>query len=205
MNMMQARSISHVTNPRTLQQGVVLLIALVLLVVIGFSSAFILRGTLFNNLISSNNATSQAANHAAEVALSYCEELVRVPGSTPPFIFPEPDSAGVNVVAWQTESNWSNANTVQVPASVLQSGSFANTTSLRYERLPRCLIERLPINRNLDPSGTRNFGFQITARGFSPEYRRAANGNIISGSEVILQSVLRLSSCEAALAQPDCP
>lgn len=193
-------------HPAQAQHGIVLLVALILLVVIGFSSVFILRGSSFNSLISQNQGAKQAAYQAAEVALRYCEQQILAPtaGAPAPKIIPEPEDDSVEVIAWQSQASWT-ANAIDVPTTALKSGSFSNAGALNYyNQTPQCLIERLPINTQVDKSSKRNFVFQITSRGFSPDYRRAANGNIISGSEVILQSVLRRASCSPILQQPDC-
>lgn len=186
------------------QSGVVLVIALVLLVVIGFSSAFILRGTLYGDLISNNTKANQQAQLAAETALRYCEQLVVNPvagliGAAN--IIPETDDAGGQAIAWQTQANWNPPVVITAPVAAMQDGT--NAIAAQYNNRPQCLIERLPI-RIQDENGLRKFGFQITARGFSPDYARAANGDIRSGAETILQLVLRMEGCSSLLGQADC-
>lgn len=191
-------------SPAHHQSGVVLVIALVLLVVIGFSSAFILRGTLFGDLVSNNVKANQMAQHAAEVALRICEQRVLNPVAVnvpPTIIIPIPDNAASQVTAWQTQANWT-ANRIVIPVSAVQNNT--NATTIGYNAPPECLIERLPLLPQ-DPNSKRNFGFQITARGFSPDYSRSSDGNIQSGAETILQLVLRMQTCHALLNQPDCP
>lgn len=187
---------------RASQSGIVLLIALVLLVIIGFSSAFILRGSLFGDQISSNIKSTQAAQHAAEVALRFCERRILAPvaGAATPII-PEPEDEETQAIAWQSQDNW-DSSAITVTASVLQSDSNAQAVS--YNQLPQCLIERLPIRTNADPGGKYKYAFQITSRGYSADYSRADNGNITSGSEVILQMVLRMKTCSPLLGQDDC-
>lgn len=181
------------------QTGIALIVALALLVVIGFSSAIILRGSLFGGLISGNITASQSAQHAAEVAMRICEARILNPvAGTVPAIIPIPDTAGTEAIAWQTQNNWTSS-AITVPNTVLQGGTLSSTQSAQ------CLIERLPINTQIDPGSRRNFGFQITVRGYSPDYARNSAGNITSGAEAILQMVLRMNSCSALLNQTDCP
>jgi Tfp pilus assembly protein PilX len=191
--------------PERRQSGVVMLVALLLLVVIGFSSSFILRGALFGDLISNNINAAQAAQHAAEVALRYCEQAVRQPANAPPVpnIVPMPNNASSLAVAWQSQDNWTDNQAVEVPTEVL-SDSVGAAQALQYSQPPQCLIERLPVSP-ADPSSQRNFAFQITARGYSPDYQRNDDGDIVSGSETILQMVLRMNTCSTVLNQPDCP
>jgi len=188
------------------QTGVVLIVALALLVVIGFSSAIILRGALFGGLISGNITAAQSAQHAAEVAMRICQARILNPasGSVPPIV-PIPDNAGAEALAWQDQDNWSGSNAVAVTVLAADLQDNTQATARSYNRLPQCLIERLPINTQMDPGSRRNFGFQITARGFSPDYTRTSTGSVSSGSETILQMVLRMNSCAALLNQPDCP
>lgn len=192
----------HIIAPRrrqaSQQHGVVLVMALALLVVIGFSSVYIMRNALFGGLISQNLSSNQAANHAAETALRYCETLLmNAPAATAPPVLPPPATG--EPIAWQTAANWSNATrAVTVPDNVLQGGS-----GISYSTKPQCMIERQSIyvaNRK-DPR--RQFGFQITARGYSPDYQAATNAGRGTGSEVILQSTLRTAICVGAL-KGDC-
>lgn len=193
-NLSASRPLHHVAKRRP-AQGVVLVIALVLVLVIAFSSAFILRNALFGDSATNNLVSSQSANHAAEVALRYCEQLVLNPAtaaaSAP--VQPLPDTQ--QPLAWRTQANWGNANfVINVPANTLQSqGRLATVT---YAQLPQCIIEQIQI-RNLDNTGIKPYGLQITARGYSADYQNTAGNR--TGSEVILQSVLRMPNCKAEL------
>ncbi|MFY9476092.1 MAG: hypothetical protein WAQ08_00225 [Aquabacterium sp.] len=182
-------------KPATRQQGFVLVIALALLVVIGFSSTFIMRNALFGEVITNNLSANQAANHAAETALRYCEnELMNQPAPTAPPVLPVPDTG--DPIQWQTAANWNIAGqVVTIPDNVLQGAN-----GITYPTKPQCMIERISVfvaNRK-DPR--RQYGFQITARGYSPDYQApTAAGSGGAGSEVVLQSTLRTASCVGAL------
>lgn len=184
------------TRPARPQQGIVLVIALALLVVIGFSSTFIMRNALFGELVTSNLSSNRAANHAAESALRYCEnQLMNAPtAATAPPVLPVPESG--DPIQWQSAANWKMANqVVTVPDEVLQGAGAAS-----YPTKPQCMIERISVyvaNRK-DPR--RQYGFQITARGYSPDYQApTASGSNGAGSEVVLQSTLRTAICVTAL------
>lgn len=178
-------------SPRSHQQGIVLVIALALLVVIGFSSTFIMRNALFGELITYNLSSNQAANHAAETALRHCEHrLMTEPAATAPPVLAAP--AIGDPVQWQTAANWNiPAQIVTIPDSVLQG-----TGSLNYRTKPQCMIERINVFVANRKDKQRQYGFQITARGYSPDYEPTNRG---AGSEVVLQSTLRTAVCVGAL------
>lgn len=181
-------------RPHRRQQGIVLVMALALLVVIGFSSTFIMRNALFGELITNNLTANQAANHAAETALRYCEnQLVNEPAATAPPVVAVPENG--DPVQWQAAANWeAGGQAVTVPDNVLQGNG-----GLNYPTKPQCMIERISVFLSNPKDRRRQYGFQITARGYSPDYQRSLNGRPGSGSEVILQSTLRTSFCVGAL------
>jgi hypothetical protein len=182
-------------RPASRQQGIVLVIALALLVVIGFSSAFIMRNALFGELVTNNLSSNQAANHAAETALRYCEnELMSKPAATAPPVLPAPATG--DPILWQRAANWAVAGqVVTVPDAVLQGNG-----GLTYPTKPQCMIERINVFVANPKDARRQYGFQITARGYSPDYQApAANGSGGAGSEVVLQSNLRTALCVGAL------
>lgn len=182
------------SRPVQRQKGIVLVVALALLVVIGFSSVFIMRNALFGELITNNLSASQAANHAAETALRYCEDqLMNQPVATAPPVLPIPDVG--EPVQWQTAANWAIATqVVTTPDNVLQGAGGIN-----YSTKPQCMIERLSIYIPNPKDARRQYGFQITARGYSPDYQAPTNGSGGAGSEVVLQSTLRTAKCVGAL------
>lgn len=182
-------------RPARRQQGIVLVIALALLVVIGFSSAFIMRNALFGELVTNNLSSNQAANHAAETALRHCEsQLMNQPAATAPPVLPAPATG--DPILWQSAANWAiAAQVVTVPDAVLQGNG-----GLTYPTKPQCMIERINVFLANPKDPRRQYGFQITARGYSPDYQApAANGSGGAGSEVILQSTLRTAVCVGAL------
>lgn len=181
-------------RPAHRQQGIVLIIALALLVVIGFSSTFIMRNALFGELITNNLTAMQAANHAAETALRYCEnQLMKEPAATAPPVLPVPDVG--DPIRWQSAANWANqAQVVTVPDNVLQGKG-----SIKYPTKPQCMIERVSVYVVNLKDVRRQYGFQITARGYSPDYQPRASNGTSAGSEIVLQSTLRTAICVGAL------
>ena len=62
------------TGTRARQSGVALIVALVVLVIIGLTSAAVMRGALNSDLVTNNTRVQALASQAAQVALKYCED-----------------------------------------------------------------------------------------------------------------------------------
>ncbi len=188
------RAVVH--RPALLQrrrsQGVVLVVALILVAVIGISSAMAMRLSLFGDIVSKNMRAQNLALQSAELALRYCERQVALdPGSVPMV-------SGLGAAReWQLPVQWGSALTL--PATALG-------TAAGYRTPPQCLVRLFSVDEFLaawppDPgtvlADARGFSsdyvvlHRITARGFSPDFERNANGQPIAGAEVWLQSLVR--------------
>lgn len=178
------------------QRGVVLIIALILMIVIGISSAVAMRSALFGDLVSHNMRAQNLAFQAAEIALRWCENQVQAPPAGFNILDLNDPTPAVNN-EWQIESNWVAPNAV--PAAVLGD-------TVDYETPPDCIVRRMtyneaygnavvapdairPEDRGVSPDYL--FFFRVTARGYSPDYEVDGSGNPVSGAEVRLQSMLR--------------
>lgn len=168
------------------QQGIVLITALILLVVITLVALLAVQGSISGEQVSRNLRTNAIAAQAAETALRLCEDDVLRVTSTY-VINPVPLLGTATFpVLWQTSANWDNplmANTV--------TAVFANSTDIAARTLPvlpRCMIEEYRLRTEGD---TARLSYVITARGFSADYRVNGTGQVVSGSSVWLQSILR--------------
>lgn len=160
------------------QRGVVLIVALVVLVIIGLMSASIMRGALSSDLIANNARVQTLASQAAQIALRYCEDQTTANVVT---IHLEPVVDLEENHAWHTFSNWSDANIVnEVPDDYLQSANSTHTPA----KAPQCIVQQMVV-------GGKTV-FQVTARGFSPDYSADESGYTNTGSVVWLQSVVSL-------------
>lgn len=160
------------------QRGVVLIVALVVLVIIGLMSASIMRGALSSDLIANNARVQTLASQAAQIALRYCEDQTTANVVT---INVQPAAASEEDHAWHTFSNWSSDNIVnEVPDDYLQSANSTHTPS----KAPQCIVQEMMV-------GGKKV-FQVTARGFSPDYSADESGYTSTGSVVWLQSVVSL-------------
>ena len=177
------------------QRGVSLLIVLIMLVVIGLTSAASLRSASSNERISNNFRMHALAEHYAEAALRYCETQLTLA-----------DSARVNSLqhaslraftgaaypAWANTLTWTGAggaaaSLTRVPEALVASADSA----FKPAQLPQCAVESLsiPLTQNGEPAGAADV-YVITARGFSTDYSASAQDVSLTGSVVWLQSVV---------------
>lgn len=177
------------------ERGVVLIVALVLLVVIGISSAMVARSALFGGMASHNERSHQLAMQAAEMALRVCEtELLTWSQATPDLDSPAAAAPGWAVVypnlrviddpaaRWRSRANWTDANVRTLTAAELGG--------VGYSTPPMCMAQQVRIP-GVDPRNEERT-FEVTAWGFSPDFDRNGEGDSISGAEVMVQSYLRV-------------
>ena len=168
------------------QKGIVLIVSLILLVVISLVAVVAIKGSVSSEQVSNNLRTNAVAMQAAETALRFCENQLL--SGTPALIVNELALDGSEAVPslWETKSNWtallSNTATTAVTNSTNAAGRSLGT-------LPLCMIERYPLV-TLQGGPTRE-SYLVTSRGFSPDYSVNGSGQVVSGNEVWLQSILR--------------
>lgn len=197
---MKFRCNSHIRHGfyvRSKSKGVSLIIVLVMLVIIGLTSASAIRKATSTERVTNNIRMQNLAQQYAEAALRFCEvelgraDNLRVNTLRNANVFN--DNGTGNPVAGTNNyppTGWSNAATwtgttfaapsrTTVPATQIEAAdSSARTPAF----LPQCVAER-----SMMPGGTRVT--TVTARGFSPDYARDnATGNTTNGSVVWLQS-----------------
>jgi Tfp pilus assembly protein FimT len=161
------------------ERGVALMVALVMLVIIGIASVSIMRGALSSDLIANNTRVQTLAMQAAQIGLRYCEdEAVKHAMTQPHLVHVLPDAAER---AWETLGNWGDADKVNdVPSQYMES----DNSTFVPGTLPQCMVQQ----KNL---GGQTI-YEVTARGFSPDYAADEDGSTASGSVVWLQSLLRI-------------
>lgn len=168
------------------QQGVVLVVVLVLLMAVTFMSVSVLRSSMGSDLLTNNNRTQSLAMEITQAALRFCEDDVRTMGTAVLFTDTprvRPAVTSGTPMAWKISSNWVGSTPVakELTEDHLKS---ASTAIVPKNKLPQCIAE-------YDPEATDVI--VITARGFSPDYTEEDN-EIRSGSVVWLQSRMMLSS-----------
>lgn len=197
------------------EQGMVLLMALILMAVLAVSSAVAVRLSMNTDQVAANMRSRQLAFEAAEVALRWCEadlmaylEELRNPKEDPPgsgrYAPPRPYKmlmADNSEAEWTDEAKWTSHG-----ISVATSALKMNHT---VKHQPQCLIRHFTLDewRTVNPPtpgsvsvesrgfDARHFLFyRITARGYSPDYQKISNANDpmeARGSEARVQTLIR--------------
>jgi len=159
------------------QQGIVLVVVLVMLVVIGLASAFTMKQGINSDAVSQNVRAEALAQEAAQIALQFCEQQAAA------------DKTKIKVAHnqghWNDLANWQKASGDSVPTT-LDDKSFASANaSFAPKVMPQCMAEYSPLNAKV---------VLVTARGFSPDYEQdATSRQTLRGSVVWLQSTIRLN------------
>ncbi len=185
----------HQARSRSAQQGVVLIIAMILLVVISLLALSSVRNVASNEAVMSNVRTNELATQAAEIALRHCEAstLQAIAGSgsyVTTFTASNILSTSTTPV-WQTASNWDavTSSVFVLPLSLVNQTGMTTT----YNRPPECMVAPLPVMVSGSTTVNTTTSFVVTARGFGPEVAAAdASRSRPQGTEVWLQSTINL-------------
>ena len=180
-------------------QGASLIIVLVMLVVIGLTSAASLRNASSNERVSHNFRMHWLAEQYAEAALRYCQSQLLLADEQRVSSLKEAALLPINAGApgWANPQTWSGSGGAFASlTSVAQAFVESSDSAFVPQRLPQCVVERqaLPLLQNGVSVGSADV-YVITARGFSPDYRESPPG-ARSGAVVWLQC--RLSVQRAA-------
>ncbi len=186
------------------QNGIALVVALILILVMSLLGTFAIRNATQSERSINGIRTAEVAREAAETALRFCEQIAIFDGDNKDYtqygttglrakiisapVLSEADPAA----AWRVPGNWADSIAISVPAAYHQklSGSSADPDVPRLNTPPRCLIQK--IQSNTTPPLT---GYLITARGFANNATfTPSTGKTTQGAESWLQSVLTRSN-----------
>lgn len=191
------------------QNGIVLVVALIMLVVISLLAAVSVRNATSSEGINANVRQTQLASQAAEIALRYCEDgLLNVnppgtPGTATFNITSPPSSTTVALSAVHIQDYVSGSTPLSMSTTIWDSTASGHANSIlivpamsvnhgitsTFSRPPECMIERLAPST----ASTYSTTFNITARGFGPEVPTAnASRDRPVGSVVWLQSTVEI-------------
>ena len=168
------------------QQGVVLIVALIMLMILSVLASISIRGASSTEQVANQSRQQALARQTAETALRFCEQQVQLFAANPATGFaPEAAPVGAGTpYSWATMANW---DTVPAPSANLKTVAIASSgdagTKLYFTRQPECMAQYLT------PADTKVF--VTTARGFGPEVG-AKDGSAPQGTEVWLQSVITM-------------
>lgn len=172
------RSAQHIVASKAGQQGVALIVALVVLVVIGLTSVAVIRGSLNSDLVANNARVQSFATQSAQLALRYCESQLIVSDDDRVIEIQPAATPG----QWEDFDNWSAGGLAEsVPDDWIKTAD----SSIVASTPPQCLAEKSTLNASV---------YIVTARGFSPDYSEDGNGRTLTGSVVWLQSQVAVGS-----------
>ena len=179
------------------QQGVVLIIALILLVVISLMAITSMRNAGSAESVAGNVRTTELATQAAEIALRHCESsaiqlATNTASSETAFYstdFPISSIAPISSALWQSTATWDSSSS-NTATYVLATATFAVGGTTTYKRPPECMVELMSGSMPTGTASVTPSAFVITARGFGPEV--AAGSGRPQGSEVWLQSTIEI-------------
>jgi type IV pilus assembly protein PilX len=167
---------------RPAQQGVVLVIALIMLALLSILATMSIRGASSTEQVSNQSRLKELAQQAAEAALRFCEQQVQANAANPNTGFP-PAIAPVGIpYIWETMSNWDGPNISSSlrPVPIAAAGDAGS--AVYFFRAPECMSQYMsPADDNV---------FVTTARGFGPDVK--TNANPPKGTELWLQSVVTI-------------
>lgn len=170
---------------RSANQGVSLLIVLIMMVIIGITAGTAMKTATSEQRATNNQRMEASALQYAEAALRFCEvEMTKASGSRVSTLQdsqlfsssgPGPSDAGwLDPDTWKGSSGRASASRTTVPTTILQD----STDTVLPNQMPECVVENMA-----------GYGTVITARGFSPDYAaNATTGETTSGAVVWVQS-----------------
>ena len=179
---------------RTRLAGVSLIIVLVMLVVIGLTSAAAIRNATSGEQATNNIRLQNLAQQYADAALRYCEaelakaDVDRVASLSEATLSDTPAGTADAATGWGQAASWTGAGGIAATRTVVPEARVKSQDSaFRPARLPECVVERQVL-------ADGNRAYVVTARGFSPGYvADAVTGATTAGSVVWLQSIVLLN------------
>lgn len=173
------------------QAGVSLIIVMMMLVIIGITSAATIRNATSSEKLTNNIRVQYLAQQYAEAALRYCESELTKPEASRVTTLAE-----VNLVqtalggtpAWSQTVTWTGSGGASASKTVLPENRIKSPDSaFRPATLPECVVEKQVM-------ADGNLAYVITARGFSTDYKAATGtGVTTNGSVVWLQSTVMMN------------
>ena len=192
----------HVTVAK--QRGVLLIVTMILLLIISGVAAITIKGSGSSENVANNTRTQALAMQAAEAALRYAETDIleqnrldnTIPPGTPVRRVPIAPAATGLPADWTQESKWDKSTStstvvslyaldgvVSCPTNLTSHASREGNFCGLYKRPPECMAQYANASNRL---------VWVTCRGFGPDVVASLTKDLPSGSEVFLQSVLRL-------------
>lgn len=168
-------------------QGISLVIVLIMLVIIGITAATAMRNATSEQKATNNLRMEGTAQQYAEAALRYCEAQLQLAdaGRTATLKTAVIPTTTFALSGWEDPLTWTGGGgRASASKTPLPAAQISNANTVVPTTLPECVAEVQAVG---SPSFTITV---VTARGFSPDYARDANGNTTNGAVVWLQSII---------------
>ncbi len=188
---MNGSCLSSSAPRRGRQGGISLIIVLIMLVVIGLTSAAAIRNATSDERVTNNVRMQNLAQQYADAALRYCETELSKADADRVSTLQEANlvqTAFGGAPAWDRTDTWIGSggaagSRTNVPELHIKSSN----SSFRPTTLPQCVVEKQVLEDT-------KLAYVVTARGFSPDYTAdSGTGATTGGSVVWLQSTLVLN------------
>lgn len=168
------------------QDGISLIIVMIMVVIIGLTSAAAIRNATSGERATNNIRLQGLAQQYAEAALRFCEAEVNKVNADRVATLREAnivETAFGATPAWQNVNSWTGAGGASASRTTLPIAQIkSDDSSVTPSTLPQCVAERQVL-------ADGGLVMVITARGFSSGYTANGDGVTTSGSVVWLQSV----------------
>lgn len=191
------------------QRGVSLIIVLIMILIIGLTSAAAIRSATSTEKVTLAIRSEKLTQQYADAALKYCEEKISLADGDAnrdanlkeaQIDATTAAAAALATTAWEQPTAWTVANAGAGIASALNVigvnyfKSVDSTYSPNANYLPQCLVEKVTYADTTAGAGAgaTKTGYMVTARAFSPDYVAKADGTTDYGSAVWVQSVVFL-------------
>lgn len=172
------------------QSGVSLIIVLIMLVIIGLTSAAAIRNATSGEKVTNNIRLQNLAQQYAEAALRHCETELTKDSALRVASLADANLITVAVggaTGWGNSVTWTGVGGASASLTVLPESTIKSSDSaFKPVRMPECVAE-------IQTMADGKFGYVVTARGFSPDFKSdAVTGKTTNGSVVWLQSTILL-------------
>lgn len=173
------------------QRGISLIIVLIMVVVIGLTSAAAIRNATSDERVTNNVRMQSLAQQYAEAALRYCEAELSKADTARVTTLQEANivsTAFGAAAAWNRTDTWLGGGGASASMTILPELQIKSSNSaFKPATLPQCVAEKQALEDT-------SIAYVITARGFSPDYTaNAGTGATTGGSVAWLQSTLVLN------------
>ena len=184
---------SNSCRSRKDNQGISLIIVLILTVIIGLTASAAMRSATSGQRVTNNIRMDALAQQYAEAALRYCENQLKLDSAARVISLRDiaVPTTTFAVSGWEQTITWigiagsggASSSRTQLPANQYTTvGESSNVPTTP----PQCVAERQVLG---SPTFTVTV---VTSRGFSPDYAADGSGNTIRGAVVWLQSILNI-------------